>query len=510
VSSVLDRAPHVASPRRPLSTRALVAWVCAVAVAVRLVYVAMPLRSDEGGYLFAARHWSTGGEFLYGDLHVDRPPLLMAIFRGAALSEWDGVIRVLAIGFVVVAIVATARAGYLLAGEPGARWAALVTAALLTSPALSADQADGELFAVPFVAASVAMALEAWRRPGKPAGFWFAVAAGVLGTAASLVKQNFLEGLVFAGTLVAADVLRRRRVSRGAVLFSGGLLAGTLLTHVAVLLWAGSAGIGGVRMWTDLAAFRADAFEVIWSGSTRAPLTRAAILVLLALVSAMVPLAWTWWRAWRERGVRDLGAEEWALGTSLVFGLVAIVAGGSYWSHYLLQSAVMLGLAAGVVAPRPSPAGAAMRRWARVAAVSAAVGAALLGVVYATVPGVWFQERTGEWLARSSAPGDTVLVTYGNPSILEAADLDTPYPYLWSLPMRTLDPDQSRLRATLAGPDAPTWIVQTAGLNSWDIDHDGLLRGLMESRYDVAATICGRPVWLRSDVQRVPASLPRC
>lgn len=80
-----------------LSVRTVVGCACGAVILARLVFLWEPLRSDEGGYLLAARNWHTGGEFLYGGYHVDRPPLLMLIFRLAALSHWDRTIRILSI-----------------------------------------------------------------------------------------------------------------------------------------------------------------------------------------------------------------------------------------------------------------------------------------------------------------------------------------------------------------------------------------------------------------------------
>src|SRR5918997_4617324 len=113
-------------------TRFLV-LLCLGVVLVRATYVQRPLRNDEGGYLLVARHWHTGGEFLYGDYFVDRPPLLMLIFRVAALSEWDQAIRVLAIPFALVFVLAGWRAGTLLGGAAGGRWAAVVAAGIMCS-----------------------------------------------------------------------------------------------------------------------------------------------------------------------------------------------------------------------------------------------------------------------------------------------------------------------------------------------------------------------------------------
>jgi hypothetical protein len=93
---------------------------------------------------------------------------------------------------------------------------------------------------------------------------------------------------------------------------------------------------------------------------------------------------------------------------------------------------------------------------------------------------------------------------------LEYADLGSPYPHLWSLPMRTLDPDQAVLERTLRGPHAPEWLVEVNDWNSWDIDVDGRLREEVERRYRVVAEVCGSPVWLRADVTRELAVPPRC
>lgn len=489
--------------------RAVVMGACVAVVLARLIFLTQPLRSDEGGYLFIARHWSPGGEFLYGDYHVDRPPLLLAIFRLAAMSDWDGAIRLLSIPFVLAAVLAIARAAYVVAGDRAAAWAAVVAASLLSSPALAADQADGALFAAVFVAGAVALALDAWRREPGPTRWLLALGSGVLGAAASLVKQNFLEGLVFVAALVIVDGLRSRALTRRGWTLGAGVLGGGFAANLLAYGWARSAGIDGLELWADLAAFRELAFDVIWAGSTERPLSRALSLLVLGLLSAVVPLAWTWLSSFfARRG--DVPSVEWAAAVGLLFGMAAIAAGGSYWPHYLIELVPLLSLLAGLVAVGPTTKARVMQRWARVAAVSAASLVVAQTVVFATVPWAGFHERVGVWLGASSEPGDTAVVAYGAPSILEAADLTTPYPYLWSLPMRTLDPDQERLRSTLAGPDAPTWIVEVNPLNSWQIDRDGLLRDTIEARYEQVGVVCGVDVWLRSDVSRPLAPIPSC
>ncbi len=76
--------------------------------------------------------------------------------------------------------------------------------------------------------------------------------------------------------------------------------------------------------------------------------------------------------------------------------------------------------------------------------------------------------------------------------------------------MRTLDPEQTRLRTTLAGPEAPEWIVQINGFDAWGIDDGSRLRSLVQEEYRVVAEVCGYPVWLHRDATRDLAPPPRC
>ena len=127
--------------------RRLLLLLCAAVVVARLATVWMPLRNDEGGYLLVARQWRTGGEFLYGDYFVDRPPLLLRssgwpppASGTAGSGSWRSRSPSCSGG-------RAGGAGRWVGGTRGARWAAAVGAALVCSPALAADQADGELFA---------------------------------------------------------------------------------------------------------------------------------------------------------------------------------------------------------------------------------------------------------------------------------------------------------------------------------------------------------------------------
>jgi 4-amino-4-deoxy-L-arabinose transferase-like glycosyltransferase len=505
----LVSARHEPAARDRTARRFLLVLCLGVAL-VRATYVPRPLRNDEGGYLLVARQWHTGGEFLYGDYFVDRPPLLLLIFRIAALTDWDQAIRVLAIPFVLVFVVAGWHAGTLLSGRTGGRWSAVVAAGVMCSPALAAEQADGELFGAAVVMASLALALTAWQSDSPQRRFRAACAAGALAGAAPLVKQNLLEGLLFLGclTLVAyrgQDETSRRRAAPVAA----GALLGALLVGALVGVWLTSLGTGATGAWRDLVGFRGAAFDAIWSSSPEASIRRGVLLVVLGVVTGLLPVVATWFVSAR-RGLPQDAAARTAITALLVFGLVAIAAGGSYWPPYLLQLAPAAVLAAGALASLTARAGSWMRGACGLVASVAVLGTLVAAVVHASDPSVGYSQRIGEWLAASKAPGDSAFVAYGLPSVLEAADMPSRYPYLWSVPMRTFDPQQERLRATLAESEAPEWIVQVTGLDAWGIDDGSRLRDLIRDRYRVVGTVCGHRVWLRQDLTRELSAAPSC
>jgi hypothetical protein len=334
------------------------------------------------------------------------------------------------------------------------------------------------------------------------------VAAGFLGVAASLTKQNFLDGLVFAGVLCVVLAVQQRRDPRGLVL-GCSLGGGVVMAYGLVALWAALESVSMLTMWADVVTFRGEAAEVIVQSSLRAPARRAATLVLLAVLSAALPIAVTW-ALWLRRRPGTALVEHWAVAAMLACGLAGVVGGGSYWPHYLQQLVPGLALAAGMVICTHTATARTMRAWARWAVASALVCLVGMTAVYAVVPYVAFPQHIGGWLASSAEESDTVFVAYGNPQILEGADLGSPYPYVWSLQMRTLDPDQARLRTLLRGDDAPTWVVQTTGLNAWDIDRGGRLAALLQRRYEHVADVCGYPVFLRADAERELARVPSC
>ena len=106
--------------------------------------------------------------------------------------------------------------------------------------------------------------------------------------------------------------------------------------------------------------------------------------------------------------------------------------------------------------------------------------------------------------------GDTLTVFGGRADVQLSSGLRSPYRYLWSLPMRTLDPDYADLAALLAGPRAPTWVVERVPFTAWQPESGASLRTAVTGPYVEHGTGCGgAPAWLRRGVER-PALAPRC
>lgn len=110
--------------------------LAAAAVALRLVLITGPPRPDEVGYLLVAAHARPHGPFLYGDLWVDRPPLLVAIFASAnalaSLMDTDPVLtaRLLATAGVGLLVLVSCAAGARLGGRHGSLLAGVVAGVL--------------------------------------------------------------------------------------------------------------------------------------------------------------------------------------------------------------------------------------------------------------------------------------------------------------------------------------------------------------------------------------------
>lgn len=481
----------------------------AAAVWLRWLHLGRSPYPDESGLLFVAATWRADGPRLYGHLFVDRPPGLLLFYRlandlgGLTAARWLGVVC------AVLLVIGAGWLGWLVGGRRGAAWASLVSAALVSNPVLGTQEVNGELIGTPFVMLGAAMTVlvirrEAWRRRSD---LPLLAVAGLLVGVAPMIKQNLVDGVVFALVLLLAQARRRQWSARRWLGSTGALLAGSVVPTTAAAAWATWWGPGFGSFWEAVVTFRVQASHVLATAAdTTAPSERAEQLPLLGLASGMVLLLGV--VAWRMRRIprNPLVVAGLAM---LVVELAGVAMGGSYWPHYLIAvvpSLVVL----------TSSAALPVRGWSW--PVTAAVGATLLSSVAVTLglvalsvgPADSHESAVAGWLSSARMPGDTGLVTYGRADLLERTGLRPTYPFLWSLPLRTLDPRLHHLREQIRGPRAPDWIVEWWPVDTWNLDPTGRTQALIERRYRQVAVICGHRIFLNDSVQRPLPPVPAC
>jgi len=266
------------------------------------------------------------------------------------------------------------------------------------------------------------------------------------------------------------------------------------------VLWAaGSGGPGVEPLWDAVVSFREHAAQVMNTADSAAPLERMENVALLFLLSGAALLCWRVVAA----VVRGPQYGELRLALLVMLGYVAfsIVMGGNWWRHYLLQLVPVLALGT-AYATRATLSRTATWLAVGVTVASSAVGAAfsLVDHVTASLPGQ-HNQAVATWLRDASRPGDSVVLAYGQASVIEMSGLTTPYPYSWSLIVRARDPDLTRLVGVLESDQAPTWLVEIGDFDWWDIDTPAFER-VRQHRYTEVATVCGHPVYLRADLSR--------
>lgn len=510
------RQPH-ASEKRRLSTwtklsrwalRRSVALALAATLAVHLMSTSRLLGSDEGGFAMVARHWQDGGDSLYGPQWVDRPPGLIALFAAADHLGPYGV-RLMATLVAVGLVGALAWTAEAVGGRLAARWAAWAGFAFASSVMLQAQRLNGELAAALFVTVSIGAFLRAARLSvSPPRTVGWGTLAGVSAAAAVLMKQNFVDAFVFAGVLATAALVTRSnrllyRRSR-VLLASAALVAGAALPATVTVVWA--SGHGGVEaLLYATVGFRADASAVMAQWSWHAPLHRLGTLAVLSCVSGLALLGGHLALSHRRRLLR-LDPLPWAVAATASVELLGVLAGENFWTHYLIALIPMVALAAGLsVSSRASGA-----RWARRLVVLAAGITAVVSPVAAVhaAEGSSQAYATGRWIAAAAEPTDTIVVPFTHANVINAAGLHPGYPYTWSLPLRTLDPQLTLLTRTLDGPTAPTWVVRWDDPHTWGLDPGDRVDAELHAHYRAVGFVCGHVVWLHDGIHRPLAPLP--
>ena len=447
------------------STRRVVAVSAAAAMVLRFPGLMWPIRPDEAGFTLVARNWHTDPDSLYGTYWVDRPPPLIALVKA---SDWIGgplFIRFVAAVGCVLLVVAAARTAYLVAGSRSARWTAVATAAVTANTMIDSVAAKGEILGIPLVVTSFWFAIEALRvlesSPRKAA--LLAGAAGLVGMTAVGLKQNMATGLAFGGVVLLVSALVKQISWPQFGRLAAAALAGAAIPLGATIAWCLAAGVELHTLWYAVYGFRSDALVVLSAGAADAPTERALRLAAIFILTAMALIV-GWFlinirHAWRTHPAVTAAA----LAVLVVDG-AGVALGGSYWRPYLFGIVPTVVLCAALVAGAPERPGRAMRRCIGLAVVSCAIST--VGWVFNSLSGAEppTEIYTGEAIADVSEPGDTIVVFGGRADLVFASGLRSPYEHLWSLPMRTNDPDLSELHGAAPEQEGPDLVRGLGGL----------------------------------------------
>jgi hypothetical protein len=479
--------------------RALLLTIAAMFV-IRAPFLWRPLEADEGGFLMVADQWDGGGTSLYGDQWVDRPPLLLLIFKVAA--TWGGsalVVHLFAAAFNALLICAAWWVGRIINDARGAVAAAVVAAVCGANLSIGGLALTGELMAGSLVMASCALILQArYRTEQTVPALALAVAAGVVATMAFLVKQNFIDAGLFAFALLVINV---RQTWRLMLAFGAGIAIPLMFTGV----WANTHGPGVVPLWNALFRFRRRAFDIVTDAGSKAPLIRFEWLIVLFVVSGMLFLSWQLVVACRR--IEHQRSLRLAVFVMWVYGVVGILVGASWWRHYLI--ALIPALAMGTALATRREARRLRTHYAATLAAGATVVATMVGITMMAAG--WVpkddEQQVAAYLREASDPGDGIFIAYGAPDLIWKAGLHAPYRYSWSLPMRARDPHLKGLVATLRGPEAPTWLVEVGDFNWWRIDNPRF-EAVRADRYHRVATVCGHDIYLLDGVVRANPPVP--
>jgi hypothetical protein len=469
----------------------------AIAVAARIPFLGHAPGPDEAGFLIVGRQWDGAGTSLYGNYWVDRPPLLITIFRIAG-----GLIELRLIGCLAVAalVVGCARVAGLIGGVQAARWAAVTVAALSIS--LVGYEVNGELLAAPFIVGGFAAVISALRAADTRRAIIRASTAGALAMSAVLIKQNFADVAVFGAAAFVIAALRREISRRRLLHLVAGFATGALVVLIGMAWWTALHGtsLGGV--FDAMYPFRVKAGHVMAVAGRQHAMVRLHGLLLAALRTGLAIVLLVVIRQVVSRR-RPTETIWWALLAAICFGGLSVFLGGNYWIHYLVELIGPAAIAIGVLAGRRGRAPRVVVAYAVVAAVLA------WGLAVASPQGT-DARLVGQAVASSAQPGDTIFAAYGRPNVVEASGLSSPYPYLWSLPLKTLDPHLTALDAVLRGPHAPTYFVTWHGVRSWGLD-SAATRELIARDYRPLARVCGHTIYLREGVNRIAPPPPtRC
>lgn len=457
-----DAAPDLARVWPPRNWRLGLCGAVALSALLRLRFVFAPISADEGGFLAIARAWRHGA-VLYRDVWVDRPQGLLITYRlydTLSFGHTAG-LRVIAIAFGAIAVVAVGWAVRAVATPFAGIVAAVLAAVMSAAPAIEGFAANGELLSGAMGAASVALAVAVLS--GRVGPRWMFV-AGVVGGVGFSLKQSGIDGPLAVGLWLAvvfvAGWMPRRETALRFVQFVAGSFAViiVLLVHGALTDWH--------DFWYALMGYRLDQRSALVGADWhRLHLTWiAARKILLPAVLVVAAAAVVIWRQ-RARVAHSLAA-----GVLFVWpftGLLAFLSGGQFFEHYWViltfPLAAFTGLVIGAL-----PWG----RW-RILVVALAVVPALVSFLGLATLGrnqipvkvsgyrrATKEERVGQWFGAQHAPGETLYVLCASAAAYAHAHEDPPYPYLWIDNVNQVPGAVGKLKDLLASDRRPTYIAE--------------------------------------------------
>ncbi|MGZ8648116.1 MAG: glycosyltransferase family 39 protein, partial [Solirubrobacteraceae bacterium] len=460
--AVAVRSPRPAVPPVLIPGRA--GWALGgcllLALALRAPYLSTSLGRDEGGVAFIARNWPSGHGSLYGSYWLDRPPLLVALYKLAVVAGDTGV-RVLGALAALALVTAIARLGREVAGRRAGLIAGLLAALLTGSVAIGGVHTPAELLAaVPSTLSVLSLVLAHRRRRAR----WL-FAAGLLAVAALLIKQSFLDAGVAGLAFVVASGVAGRGVR---VRWPLAYAAGAALPIAALLAWQVAAQLPDGGFVYALVGFRVDALHTL-AGSglplhvRLRKLEAPAIASGLALVTGLAVSALR-----RLQGDRVLLVTfaAWLAGAT-----IGVLGGGSYWPHYLIELIPVscVAAAAGIAACRTATRVALVGACAAVSLFSAAGGIAH----FARHPPHQRALAVARYVREHARPGDTQYVMYAQANVDDYTGLPSPYPYAWSLMVRAKPGAIPQLQRLLGSARRPTWLVEFQQPSRWGLDPRG-------------------------------------
>ncbi len=506
------RATPLAAPQEVSAAVVLYASLVGIviATALRAPFFTAPISGDEGGYAVIARWWAEGTPLYSDGALVDRPQLLMVLYRIAdALAPGNPLgVRLLAAVFGMASVALSAVLAARLTHDRRAVWAAAIIAGFVgASPALESFSAYGELLAGVPTLGAMALFVQWWRsdRPQVHS----LVAAGALGACAVLIKQSGFDGLMTIATVLIAGALgvagkeRVRRCRIGFVALVGGAVvpAGLALAHGVVT-------VGLVRYWNALAGYRLKYLSVV-DGSTVGRLgtlagQSARIWPLLVSICALSLIG-------SRGGSRRVVSFAW-----IWFGwsFLGFLAGGLFWLHYFLGPILPLTLLSAMGVSRllrPPRRVGSKGPSVLIAVLVIGLCTVLTGAINIGAIAVGLKRNGQETLLEidhrhqmaadyvrvRTKPGDLVQGLWQSGPVSWHSGRRPISRYLWATWFLSVPGALDQLALQLSGPDRPAYVVEIHDLDL--IKGSGVVAAALDRNYVLETTLEDVEIWRRSD-----------